>query len=59
MNDGKAAVINMLSEGTITASEGIALLEALCDLEGRFGVLKVTWFIGVMEISFLDGIPSA
>ena len=33
MNDEKTAVINMVSEGTITSSEGIALFEALCDLE--------------------------
>jgi len=34
MNDEKTAVINMISDGTITSSEGIALFEALCDLEG-------------------------
>jgi len=34
MNDEKTAVINMVSEGTITSSEGIALFEVLCDLEG-------------------------
>ena len=34
MNDEKTAVINMISDGTITSSEGIALFETLCDLEG-------------------------
>jgi len=33
MNDEKAAVINMVSEGTITSSEGLTLFETLCDLE--------------------------
>ncbi len=34
MNDEKTAVINMVSEGAITASEGVALFVALCALEG-------------------------
>ena len=34
MNDEKTAVINMMSEETITPSEGLALFETLCDLEG-------------------------
>lgn len=38
MNDEKTAVINMVSEGTLTSSEGIALFEALSDLEGMGGI---------------------
>ncbi len=34
MNDEKTAVINMVSDGVITSSEGVALFEALCHLEG-------------------------
>ena len=34
MNDEKTAVIKMVSDGTIAASEGLVLFEALCDLEG-------------------------
>ena len=33
MNDEEMAVINVISDGAITSSEGIAIFEALCDFE--------------------------